>query len=159
MKTIVQSHCCLFDKAWHEGFFFKLKPIGISGNLWNVITIFLYQRKQRVVLNGQHFSWTNTEVGVPQGSILGSLFFLVYINDLSDCLTSNPKSIADDTSLFSVIHNINSPANDLNGDLTKISYWAFQSKMKFTLINRLKRWFSVEKLMKLIILRYILIKT
>ena len=91
----------------------------------------MYQRKQRVVLNGQHFSWTNTEVGVLQGSILGSLFFLVYINDLSDCLTSNPKSTADDTSLFSVIHNINSPANDLNGDLTKISYWAFQSKMKF----------------------------
>ena len=104
---------------------------GISGNLLNVITDFLYQRKQRVVLNGQHSSWTNIEAGVPQGSILGPLFFLIYINDLSDGLTSNPKLFADDTSLFSVIHNINSTANDLNSDLMKISNWAFQWKMRF----------------------------
>ena len=46
-----------FDKVWHEGLLFKLKQNGISGNLLNVITDFLYQRKQRVVLNGQHSSW------------------------------------------------------------------------------------------------------
>ena len=91
----------------------------------------MYQRKQRVVLNGQHSSWTNIEAWVPQGSILGLLFFLIYINDLSDGLTSNPKLFADDTSLFSVIHNINSTANDLNSDLMKISNWAFQWKMRF----------------------------
>ena len=108
-----------------------LKQSGISGNLLNVITDFLSQRKQRVVLNGQHSSWTNIEAGVPQGSILGPLFFLIYINDLSDGLTSNPKLFADDTSLFSVIHNINSTANDLNSDLMKISNWAFQWKMRF----------------------------
>ena len=72
----------------------------------NVITDFLYQRKQRVVLNGQHSSWTNVQAGVPQGSILGPLFFLIYINDLADGLTSNPKLFADDTSLFSVVQNI-----------------------------------------------------
>ena len=108
-----------------------MKQNGISGNLLNVITNFLYQRKQRVVLNGQHSSWTNIEAGVPQGSILGPLFFLVYINDLSDGLTSNPKLFADDTSLFFFIHNINSTANDLNSDLMKISNWAFQWKMRF----------------------------
>ena len=108
-----------------------MKQNGISGNLLNVITNFLCQRKQRVVLNGQHSSWTNIEAGVPQGSILGPLFFLVYINDLSDGLTSNPKLFADDTSLFFVIHNINSTANDLNSDLMKISNWAFQWKMRF----------------------------
>ena len=89
------------------------------------------QRKQRVVLNGQHSPWVNIEAGVPQGSILGPLFFLVYINDLSDGLTSNPKLFADDTSLFFVIHNINSTANDLNSDFMKISNWAFQSNMRF----------------------------
>ena len=108
-----------------------MKQNGISGNLLNIITDFLYQRKQRVVLNGQHSSWTNVQAGVPQGSILGPLFFLIYINDLSDGLNSNPKLFADDTSLFSVVQNINSTANDLNSDLIKISDWAFQWKMRF----------------------------
>ena len=67
-----------FDKVWHEGLLFKLKQNGISGNLLNVITDFLYQRKQRVVLNGQHSSWTNIEAGVPQGSILGPFFSDLY---------------------------------------------------------------------------------
>ena len=108
-----------FDKVWHEGLLFKLKLNGISGNLLNVITDFLYQIKQKVVLNGQHSSWTNVQAGVPQGSILSPLFFLIYINDLSDGLNSNPKLFADDTSLFSVVQNINSTANALNSDLIK----------------------------------------
>ena len=65
-----------FDKVWHEGLLFKLQQNGISGNLLNVITNFLYQRKQRVVLNGQHSCWTNVQAGVPQGFILGPLFIL-----------------------------------------------------------------------------------
>ena len=108
-----------------------MKQNGISGNLLNVITDFLYQRKQRVVLNGQHSSWTNVQAGVPQGSILGPLFYLVYINDLSDGLTSNQKLFADGTSLFSIVQNINSTANDLNSDLMKIIDLAFQWKMRF----------------------------
>ena len=56
---------------------------------------------------------------------------MIYINGLSDGLTSNPKLFADDTSLFSVIHNINSTANDLNSDFMKISNWVFQWKMRF----------------------------
>ena len=110
-----------FDKVWHKGLIFKLKQNGISGNLLNAITDFLYQRKQRNFLNGQHSSWTNVQSGVPQRSILGLLFFLIYINNLSDGLNSNPKLFADDTSLFSVVQNISSTANDLNSDLIKIS--------------------------------------
>ena len=56
-----------FDKIWHDGLFFKMKQNGISGSLLNVITDFLYQSKQRVVLNGQHSSWTNVQVGGPPG--------------------------------------------------------------------------------------------
>ena len=96
-----------FDKVWHEGIIFKLEQNGISEDLLNILTDFLSNRKQRVVLNGQVSTWTSVNAGVPQRSILGPLLFLIYINDLSDNLSSNVKLFADDTSLFSVIHDIN----------------------------------------------------
>ena len=71
------------------------------------------------------------DTGVPQGSILGPLLFLIYFNDLSNDIKSKCKLCADDTSLFSVVHDIDTSANDLNHDLEKISEWAFQWKMKF----------------------------
>ena len=120
-----------FDKVWHEGLLYKLKQNGISGNLLNIIKDFLSLRKQRVVLIGQHSTWVNIEAGVSQGSILGPLSFLIYINDLSDDLTSNPKLFADGTSLFSVVQDINSTTSNLNSDLSKIIDWAFQWKMNF----------------------------
>ena len=80
-----------FDKVWHNGLIYKLKQNGVSGNLLNLIIDFLDARKQRVVLNGQYSSWASVKAGVPQGSILGPLFFLIYINDLSDNLVLNPK--------------------------------------------------------------------
>ena len=110
---------------------YKLKQNGISGKLLNLIIDFLSNRKQQVVLNGKYSSWTNIEAGIPQGSILGPLFFLICINDLSDNLITNPKLFADDISLFSIVHNPNATANDLNNDLAKINDWAYQWKMNF----------------------------
>ena len=80
-----------FDKVWHEGLLYKLKQNGVSGNRLNIITDFLSLRKQRVVSNGQLSTWVKIKAGVSQRSILGPLFFLIYINDLSDDLTSNAK--------------------------------------------------------------------
>ena len=88
-------------------------------------------RKQRVLLNGQTSEWRNITASVPQGSILGPLLFLIYINDLSGDLSSKAKLFADDTSLFFVTHDITTSANELNNDLNKISDWAFQWKMSF----------------------------
>ena len=120
-----------FDKVWHEGLVFKLKQNGISGNLLNIFEDFLRNRKQRVVLNGQTSNWKNIHACVPQGSILGPLLFLVYINDLAENLSSNPKLFADDTSLFSVVRDLNTSANEINDDLKKIEAWAHQWKMSF----------------------------
>ena len=120
-----------FDKVWHEGLIYKLKQNGVKGNLLETLTNFLNDRKQRVVLNGQHSKWANIEAGVPQGSILGPLLFLIYINDLPDNLISNSKLFADDTSLFSVINDKHLSANKLNQDLNRINNWAFQWKMSF----------------------------
>ena len=119
-----------FDKVWHKGLLHKLKQNGISGKLFDIITNFLSFRKQRVVLNGQYSSETSIEAGVSQGSILGPLLFLIYINDLSDDLTANVEHFADDTSLFSIAHNINTSTINLNNDLN-IKNWAIQWKISF----------------------------
>ena len=84
-----------------------------------------------MVLNGQNSSWKRITSGALQGSIWGSLLFLICINDLPDGLTSNCKLFADDTSLFSVVHDVTLSSSELKGDLAKISEWAFKWKMTF----------------------------
>ena len=120
-----------FDKVWHKGFLFKLETIGMSGNLLKLFQSFLSDRQQRVVVNGQHSNWAPVLAGVPQGSILGPLLFLIYINDLPDNLESLAKLFADNTSLFSTVHDPSKSAKLLNDDLQKISDWAFKWKMLF----------------------------
>ena len=105
------------DKVWHDGIIFKLTQNGISENLLNLWRDFLNERKERAVLNGQLSTGKNVGAGVPQGSILAPLLFLIYINHLIEGLSSNAKLFAEDTSLFSVIHDIQISANNLNKDL------------------------------------------
>ena len=116
---------------WHDGFVHKLKQNVIKDKLLCLLIDFLKNRQQRVVLNGQFSSWTKVNAGVPQGSILGPLLFLIYINDLPNALQSNPKLFADDTSLFSTVQDITTSTVSLNNDLKKISEWAVQWKMNF----------------------------
>ena len=67
-----------FDKVWHDGLIYKLHCSGIDGNLLKLLSSFLSNRFQRVVLNGTHSDWLPLKSGVPQGSVLGPLLFLVY---------------------------------------------------------------------------------
>ena len=120
-----------FDRVWHDGLLFKLKQNGVSRNLFQLITSFLSGRFQRVLLNGQISNLETIQAGAPQGSYLEPLFFLIYINDLTDNLNSNVKLFADDTSVFSRICDPLETANVLSNDLRKIREWADQWKMVF----------------------------
>ena len=92
---------------------------------------YLSNRKQCVVLNGSHSSYSIVKSGVPQGSVLGPLLFLIYINDLERNIKSNIKCFADDTMFFSIVNDPAISANDLNHDLHIIQQWAYQWKMEF----------------------------
>ena len=83
-RAVLLDFSKAFDRVWHDGLINKLESSGISGNLLSLIGNFLEDWKQRVVLNGQSSQWEALAAGVPQGSVLGPLFFLVYINDLVD---------------------------------------------------------------------------
>ena len=120
-----------FDKVWHDGLIFKLEQNGISGNILKLFQNYLSNRKQRVVLNGSYSDVSIVESGVPQGSVLGPLLFLVYINDLERNIKCNVKFFADDTMLFSIVKNPALYANDLNHDLEVIHRWANQWKLEF----------------------------
>ena len=87
--------------------------MGISGKIHSLIESFLNNRYQLVLLNGQSSEWLPIKAGVPQGSILGPLFFLIYINDLADDLPTNVKIFADDTSLSSTVTKQAKSAADL----------------------------------------------
>ena len=100
-----------------------MKQNGVSGNLFQLIKSFRSGRFQRVLFNSQTSDWEIIQERVPLGSILGPLFFLIYIyiNDLTANLNSNAKLFAGDTSLFSEICGFLETANVLNYNFKKNS--------------------------------------
>ncbi|MEW8546433.1 MAG: reverse transcriptase domain-containing protein, partial [Candidatus Thiodiazotropha sp.] len=110
--------------VWHKGLLHKLLDIGISDQLVQWFSSYLSDRKQRVVIDGQSSDWASVQAGVPQGSILGPLLFLLYINDIVRDIGCSIRLFADDTSLYIVVDSPQVAANLLNTDLNTISNWA-----------------------------------
>ena len=96
-----------------------------------MIELFFHNRRQSVVLNGQSSGWLSIRAGVPQGSVLGPMLFLISINDLPQGLNSEVKLFADDTSLFSAAKCVDTSASTVNIDLLKIQEGAYQWKISF----------------------------
>ena len=111
-----------FDSVPHERLLRKIESYGIGGNVLNWIKSFLCGRKQRVVLNGFKSSWSNVVSGVPQGSVLGPLLFLLYVNDLPECIKNRKVAMfADDLKLYST-HVSND--DKIQYDISNVEKWS-----------------------------------
>jgi len=120
-----------FDKVWHDGLLYKLNKIGISGNLLLWFKNYLCKRQQRVSIRTQSSEWGHVQAGVPQGSVLGPLLFLIYINDMVDNITCPLKLFADDTLLYVTADDSQAATSDLNRNLEKLQEWSNQWLVNF----------------------------
>ena len=119
-----------FDKVPHTRLLIKLKSLGIQGKVLKWIENWLSNRKQRVVINGKASSWTNVTSGVPQGSVLGPVLFLVYIDDIDVGVTGIISKFADDTKIAnSVVSQVQK--NEMQNNLDKLSEWGKTWQMSF----------------------------
>ena len=108
----------------HQGLIAKLESLGVRGNLLDWFISYLSGRTQRVTIDGVSSSWRRITAGVPQGSVLGPLLFLVYINDIVDQISSDCFLFTDDSLLLDEVTSPTQSAVKLNSDLTSISIWA-----------------------------------
>ena len=112
-----------FDKVPHQRLILKLKSHGMGNSIINWIEQWLKDRRQRVVVDGEVSSWKPVLSGVPQGSVLGPILFLIYINDLEEGVTGNILKFADDTKLFRKVKEIGDKQK-LQDDIDKLVKWS-----------------------------------
>lgn len=144
-----------FDRVWHLGLLFKLRQIGLSEVLINWFESYLSNRLQQVTIDGSTSDTLGVSAGVPQGSILGPLLFLVYINDLVNDLSCDPHLFADDTFLLDIFVNAEQSSDRVNEDLRAISAWG--QKWKITFCPEKTEYMIVTKNIMLIFLTQCLI--
>ena len=111
-----------FDKVPHQRLILKLKSHGMGNSIVNWIEQWLTDRRKRVVIDGEVSTWKSVLSGVPQGSVLGPILFLVYINDLEEGVTGKILKFADDTKLFTKTKEIGDKKN-LQDDIDKLAKW------------------------------------
>ena len=131
----IYPHCVFidfakaFDSVPHARLLAKLQAIGVQGSMLQWFRSFLTTRQQRVVINGQHSEWHHVSSGVPQGSILGPLLFIFYINNISSVTKSKLKIFADDVTLFTSV-KCKEDCLSLQADLDAIYRWYHLWQMK-----------------------------
>jgi retron-type reverse transcriptase len=121
-----------FDKVPHKRLIESLRDIGIKGKLLSWIEEWLKGRKQRVVINGKASEWIEVESGVPQGSILGPLLFIIFINGIDEGILSDILKFADDTKIFGKAGTSES-VNKLRADLQVLWKWTVKWQMNFNI--------------------------
>jgi hypothetical protein len=119
-----------FDRVPHQRLLLKLKHYGITGNIYNWIASFLTARTQKVVLEGECSTSAQVLSGVPQGTVLGPLLFLLYVNDIPSYVSSKIRLFADDGLLYREVKSP-SDAASLQSDLDALCRWESEWEMKF----------------------------
>ena len=113
-----------FDYVPHKQLLMKIEKLGITGNLLKRISDFLTNRKQRVVINGMSSEWMEVSSRVPQGSVLGPLLFILYVNDLPSEVSFFCKLFADDAKLYKDLQNLED-FEMIQNDLDKLCQWIY----------------------------------
>ena len=119
-----------FDTVPHKKLLYKLEHYGINGVLLKWLSSFLMERKQRVAVEGEYSPSVTVDSGVPQGTVLGPLLFLIHINDLPETVSSQVRLFADDCLLYREIHS-HQDQLQLQRDLESLETWAEKWGMKF----------------------------
>ena len=116
------------DKVPHQRLLLKLTAHGIGNDVINWIEKWLTHRKQRVIVDGEISNWKYVLSGVPQGSVLGPILFLIYINDLEDDISSKVLKFAYGTKVFRKVTN-DTDKRSLQNDLDKLVKWSEKWQM------------------------------
>ena len=119
-----------FDKVPHKKLLYKLNQVGIDGNILKWIETFLTTRHQRVLLEGEMSADLSVTSGVPQGTVMGPLLFLLYINDMPNVVRSNVRLFADDAIIYREISNQDDSLS-LQKDLDALCEWSKAWQMSF----------------------------
>jgi len=119
-----------FDKVPHRRLLKKLESHGINGKVSDWVKNWLSDRRQKVSINRESSSWQAVTSGVPQGSVLGPVLFIIYINDLETDLVSKIGKFADDTKMNKCVNTLQD-AEILRDDLRKLDEWAKNWQMQF----------------------------
>ena len=130
IDAIIMDFTKAFDKVPHQKLLLKLAHYGIRGNQLKWVDSFLTNRTQRVVVNGQASEYAKVRSGVPQGTVLGPLLFLTYINDLPSYVNSTVRLFADDCVVYRKIA-IPQDCQALQTDLTNLCTWEDKWQMEF----------------------------
>ena len=122
-----------FDSVWREGLLVKLHRLGIRGQIWKWIEGFLSDRKARCCLKGQYGPVFGTSVGLPQGSVISPVLFILYLQDIFKEITSKGVKYADDGTIWVTGQDANALAKEIEEDLKKIYRWTLKWRMKINI--------------------------